>query len=114
MDMYDQFVEMVATGRHMDPDKVRQLGDGRAYTGRQALKLGLVDAIGDERQARAWLADTHGVSAKLPVEDVTTRGLASRMFAGSLSTLFVGAWKSVLSQGLMLDGAWAVWQNPGG
>jgi protease-4 len=32
MDMYDQFVEMVASGRHMDPDKVRALGDGRAYT----------------------------------------------------------------------------------
>src|SRR3984885_8211531 len=32
MDMYDQFVGMVATGRHMDPVKVRQLGDGRPYT----------------------------------------------------------------------------------
>ncbi len=61
MDMYDQFVEMVAAGRHMDPDKVRQLADGRAYTGRQALKLGLVDAIGGEREARAWLAETHDV-----------------------------------------------------
>jgi protease-4 len=114
MDMYDQFVEMVAAGRHMDPAKVRELGDGRAYTGRQALKLGLVDAIGGQQQARAWLAETHGVSAKLPVDDVTTGGLMARMFAGSLSPLFVGAWKSVLSQGLMLDGAWALWQRPGG
>ena len=114
MDMYDQFVEMVAAGRHMDPAKVRELGDGRAYTGRQALKLGLVDAIGGQQQARDWLAETHGVSAKLPVDDVTTGGLMARMFAGSLSPLFVGAWKSVLSQGLMLDGAWALWQRPGG
>ena len=36
-DMYDQFVDMVAEGRHMDPAKVRALADGRAYTGRQAL-----------------------------------------------------------------------------
>jgi protease-4 len=36
MDMYDQFVQMVSTGRHMDPARVRELGDGRAYTGRQA------------------------------------------------------------------------------
>ena len=35
-DMYGQFVEMVATGRHMDAAKVRSLADGRAYTGRQA------------------------------------------------------------------------------
>src|SRR5271166_6618241 len=54
-DMYDQFVTMVAMGRHMDPDQVRKLADGRAYTGRQALKLGLVDAIGGEADARAWL-----------------------------------------------------------
>jgi protease-4 len=114
MDMYDQFVEMVAAGRHMDPDKVRQLADGRAYTGRQALKLGLVDAIGSEREARAWLAETHDVPTTLPVEEVVTSGLAARMFAGSLSSLASTAWKSVLSQGVMLDGAWAIWQRPGG
>lgn len=114
MDMYDQFVEMVAAGRHMDADKVRQLGDGRAYTGRQALKLGLVDAIGGEREARAWLAETRDVPVKLPVDDVTKDGLATRMFAGSLSNLFGSAWKSVLSQGVMLDGGWAIWQRPGG
>jgi protease-4 len=114
MDMYDQFVEMVAAGRHMDADKVRQLADGRAYTGRQALKLGLVDAIGGEREARAWLAATRDVPTTLPVDDVTTEGLAARMFAGSLSSLAVTAWKSVFSQGVMLDGAWAVWQRPGG
>ncbi len=114
MDMYDQFVEMVATGRHMDPDKVRQLGDGRAYTGRQALKLGLVDAIGGEHAARAWLASDRDVPATLPVDEVSTDGLAARMFAGSLSELFATAWKSVFSQGVMLDGAWAVWQRPGG
>lgn len=113
-DLYDQFVEMVAAGRHMDPDKVRQLGDGRAYTGRQALKLGLIDAIGGERAARAWLAAERAVPTTLPVDDVTTEGLAARMFAGSLSGLFGMAWKSVFSQGVMLDGAWAVWQRPGG
>jgi protease-4 len=48
MDMYDQFVGMVAAGRHMDAARVRELADGRAYTGRQALQLGLVDAIGGE------------------------------------------------------------------
>src|ERR1700761_8378696 len=54
-DMYDQFVTMVAEGRHMEVAKVRALADGRAYTGRQALALGLVDAIGGEREAKAWL-----------------------------------------------------------
>lgn len=52
MDMHDQFVQMVAAGRHMDAARVRELADGRAYTGRQALRLGLIDAIGGEPEAR--------------------------------------------------------------
>jgi protease IV len=114
MDMYDQFVGMVAAGRHMDPDKVRQLGDGRAYTGRQALQLGLIDAIGGEQDARKWLASAKGVPADLPVEDVSTRSFAERTLSGTLGPIFVGLWKSVISQGVMLDGAWAVWHRPGG
>ena len=114
MDMYDQFVGMVATGRHMDPDKVRQLGDGRAYTGRQALKLGLIDAIGGEHEAREWLASAKGVPADLPVEDVSTSSFAERTFSGTLGPLFVGLWKTVISQGVMLDGAWAVWHRSDG
>jgi protease-4 len=114
MDMYDQFVGMVAAGRHMDPDKVRQLGDGRAYTGRQALKLGLIDAIGDEQSARDWLATAKRVPADLPVEDVSTAGFAERTLAGTLGPLFVGLWKTVISQGVMLDGAWAIWHRSEG
>jgi protease-4 len=112
MDLYDQFVTMVATGRHMDADAVRALADGRAYTGRQALKLGLVDAIGGMPQARGWLADK-GVSEDLPLQTVTTSTLTDRLFAGSLDGLFGGVWKSVVSQGVMLDGAWSIWQRPG-
>jgi protease-4 len=106
-DMYDQFVAIVAEGRHMDADRVRPLADGRAYTGRQALKLGLIDAIGGEDEARAWLASEKGVSADLPARDVTTNtGFSAR----ALGMSFGDGLKSVLSQGLTLDGAWALWQ----
>ena len=114
MDMYDQFVGMVATGRHMDADRVRQLADGRAYTGRQALQLGLVDAIGGEHEAREWLAKENGVSADLPVEEVTTVGFAGRALSSSLGWMFDSLWKSLLSQGVILDGARALWQRSGG
>jgi protease-4 len=114
MDMYDQFVGMVAAGRHMDADSVRQLADGRAYTGRQALKLGLVDAIGGEHDARAWLAANKGVPADLPVDDVSTSGFAARALSSSLGWIVQSIWKSVFSQGVILDGAWALWQRSGG
>jgi protease-4 len=112
-DMYDQFVTMVADGRHMDPAKVRALGDGRAYTGRQALTLGLVDAIGGEREAKAWLVSDKAVPAGLPVEDLSDSGIASRTLSGELGTMVLGVWKTLISQSVSLDGAQAIWQRSG-
>ena len=110
MDMYDQFVEKVALGRNMDADKVRGLADGRVYTGRQALKNGLVDAIGAEQDARAWLASDKNVSAALPVRDVARQTAWNRLFAEDGESLFGGILKTLLSQRVKLDGAYALWQ----
>jgi protease-4 len=110
MDMYDQFVAMVAAGRHMDPARVRELGDGRAYTGRQALALGLIDAIGGEREAREWLARERGVAAALPVQDLQPRGLAAQMLGQGLGLMVQDVLKRISSHGLILDGGWALWQ----
>jgi protease-4 len=110
MDMYDQFVGMVAAGRHMQPDQVRALADGRPYTGRQALDLGLVDAIGGEAEARAWLAAEKGIPVGLPVDELRLGNLARRVLVGSFAPVLDELIKSVLSQGLRLDGAWAIWQ----
>jgi protease IV len=110
MDLYDQFVGMVADGRHMDVARVRELADGRAYTGRQALKLGLIDEIGGEPEARAWLAQEKGVPASLPVRNVRVGGLRDRLLGGSGEGILNTLLKVVLSQGVRLDGAWAIWQ----
>ena len=110
-DMYDQFVGMVAKGRHMTPEAVRKIGDGRPCTGRQALPQGLIDQIGEERDARAWLAANKDVPTSLPTEDVTATTLLSRTLSSNLGPLFEGVWKTFVSQSVRLDGAWAVWQR---
>jgi len=43
---FNQFVHVVATGRHMPEEQVRVLADGRVYTGTNARELGLVDEVG--------------------------------------------------------------------
>lgn len=48
---YNGFVEVVADGREMPQDRVRQLADGRIYSGNQAEELGLVDRLGDQDTA---------------------------------------------------------------
>lgn len=105
-DMYDQFVAMVVTGRKLPEDKVRALADGRVFTGRQALANGLVDAIGGEREARAWLAAEKQVPESLPVRDLKVRGTAERW----LSSLWQGAIETLVSEGLRVDRVLALWQ----
>lgn len=63
MNMHDQFVEIVASGRNMPLEKARDLANGKIYTGQEALALGLIDAIGGQDDAHAWLAGQTGVPA---------------------------------------------------
>lgn len=63
-DVYAQFVQAVAESRQMDIDKVRQLADGRIFTGRQAFEAGLVDELGGYRDAIRVAADLAGIKGK--------------------------------------------------
>lgn len=66
-DIYDQFVEVVATRRHLDVDFVRRYADGRVFTGRQAKTLGFVDELGglDAAARRAvWMAEERRAKEK--------------------------------------------------
>lgn len=50
-DIQEQFIEAIATGRDMPVDEVRQIADGRIFTGAMAKELGLVDQLGNFRDA---------------------------------------------------------------
>ena len=53
----------------MNEDELARVDDGRVFTGRQGIPLKLVDAIGGEREAIAWLQAEKGVTKDLPVRD---------------------------------------------
>lgn len=55
-DIYGQFVKDVAEGRGLKEEDVRQIAEGRIYTGKRAAELKLVDEIGtyDDAIAKAW------------------------------------------------------------
>lgn len=61
---YGQFLAAVAEGRHVSVDAVRPHADGRIVTGEQALKLGLVDELGDSWHAVKLAAQLGGISGK--------------------------------------------------
>lgn len=96
-DLFDQFVTMVAQGRHMDPAKVRSLADGRPYTGHQALALGLIDELGTEHAARVWLRHRLGITGgKYPVQEIGVRHDTHRFLGFPYKALI----SSVLGEGI--------------
>ncbi|MCE5285932.1 MAG: S49 family peptidase, partial [Pelosinus sp.] len=66
-DMYEQFVSIVAEGRHLEPAVVRQIADGRVYTGNQAKQLGLIDEFGNMYDA------IDGAKAMVNVKDAVIK-----------------------------------------
>jgi protease IV len=62
--VYDQFVAAVSDGRHLPVERVRELAEGRIYTGDQAVDLGLVDKIGTYEDALLMAARMGGVSGR--------------------------------------------------
>ena len=91
-DVYDQFVTAVSRGRHLDRDAVLRLADGRAFTGRQAREVGLVDRLGDLHLAVAMAARMGGLPPepriirkgrpRLPVLDLVRRLVRDGAHAG--------------------------------
>jgi len=105
-DSYDWFVGLVAERRGLDLETTRRLADGRVYTGRQALKAALIDALGGEEVARAWLADARKVAADLPVVDMDID--ASTRLWRELGAFASG--KRLFPERLALDGLVSLWQ----
>ncbi len=113
---YEWFIGLVVSRRNLDDQTARTLGDGRVYTGWQAVENGLVDAIGGEEAARAWLAAEHEIDNDLPTEDWSLAdetdfsGLTGQAL-GQLALLLISeiGEKTLSTKGLTLDGLVSVW-----
>ena len=73
-DSYAWFKNLVQDRRHLSDSELQTVSDGRVFTGHQAIGLKLIDELGDERTALAWLAKEKHVDAKLPVRDYELHG----------------------------------------
>lgn len=87
LDSYAWFKNLVKTRRNMNDAQLAAVVDGRVFTGRQALPLKLIDGLGNEQTALAWLQKVKNVPANLPVRDYSLQPRFSE-----LSFLHVAAW----------------------
>lgn len=104
-DYFDMFVTLVAERRSLSREQVLKLADGRVFSGRQAKKVGLVDALGAEPEARKWLSETHKIADSLPVKEVKVKH-EDELWRDLFDSM-IG--KVMFSERLSLDGVIALW-----
>lgn len=69
-EIYNMFFNMVQTRREIDKNKLQAIANGDVYTGKQALELGLIDAIGDETTALKWLHTEKKINPRIKIRDI--------------------------------------------
>jgi protease-4 len=125
-DSYAWFRGMVKDRRKMDDATLDQVTDGRVFTGRQGVALKLVDQLGNEKTAVAWLEKEKGLKADMPVRDwqlkprfsdlsmlhLATAVVLDALGLSSVAQRFEGSVLAV--ERLNLDGLLALWHPPAG
>jgi len=128
MDSYAWFRALVKNRRQLDDAGLDKVADGRVFTGRQGVALKLVDELGDEKTAIAWLAKDKNVDANTPVRDYRLRDRFSDLpflHTAAIATLeavglgrvarHLEEWSAVQTvDRLNLDGLLALWHPQSG
>jgi protease-4 len=125
LDSYAWFKDLVKKRRNMDDTQLAAVDDGRVFTGRQGVALKLVDGLGNEKTALAWLTKEKKVPADIPVRDYPLQPRFSEFsFLHLAASTFAAAGLPVIAQRieewsaaqaverLNLDGLLALWHPP--
>ena len=119
-DSFAWFKDLVCERRAMTDEELARVDDGRVFTGRQGVPLKLVDALGGEREAIAWLESEKHVAHGLPVRDwkpqptalgwkLTSMAAAVAEFAGQSDLAAILRNSTLFGEG-SVDGLMSVWQ----
>jgi protease-4 len=115
---YDWFRGLVQERRGLQGEALANVTDGRVFTGREAVRLKLVDQLGNEETARDWLATGRSIDRQLPVRDWSLKprrdefSFLSFALDSLLGTVGLPRIGSAAIDRLHLDGVMAVWQPP--
>lgn len=121
-DSYAWFKDLVKQRRRLDDAELAKVADGRVFTARQGVPLKLVDVLGGEREAIAWLETNKKIAKDLPVREwkkktsierlglvegaaVLTRAAGLESIAGVLDQA------ASAERSASLDGLLVIWQG---
>lgn len=104
-DIHGQFIEAVAKGRNLKMESVKELADGRIFSGRQAKESGLIDELGTLEDAISYATNLVGIKEKAKiVQERKEKNILLRLFKEDFSSLI----PSPLNTKLL--GAQYIWQ----
>ena len=120
VDSYAWFKGVVKDRRQMNESELAAVTDGRVFTGRQALKLKLIDGFGGEREAVAWLESEKKIDKGLPVREWKKPNPAKNLgiFSGAANVAATMGWPQAANWAAAvekahdqsaLDGLLAIW-----
>jgi len=119
-DTYDWFKNLVRERRRLSEGELAAASTGQVFSGRQGVPMKLVDRLGSERDAVAWLETEKGVAKDLPVRDWKPRsGRDFSIFAMAATTIDLLGFERVAEalrradthvEAARLDGLLVVWQ----
>lgn len=69
-DFQTYFIGLVKERRSLTDEQVDVIDDGRVVSAQQAIQLNLIDEIGGEKEALAWLEKEHQIDTTLEVQNV--------------------------------------------
>jgi protease IV len=78
---YDEFVAVIVEGRGLSEERVREIADGRVYSGEQAKELGLVDSFGGLDEAAGIARNLANVEEATVVRYVESPSLTEMLLA---------------------------------
>lgn len=120
MDTFAWFKDIVRERRHLSDSELALVSDGRIFTGKQGVALKLVDGLGDDKDAIAWLEQEKGLPKNLkvkryrPKNDLETfdfvngaASLAHAMGFEGVATLLQRS--NAENRGVVLDGLLVLW-----
>jgi protease-4 len=95
---YDEFTKAVADGRHKTQAYINSIGQGRVWTGEQAIKIGLVDRLGNLNDAIKSAARKAGIKNYEVDAYPEQKGLFSKMGNNLSEEMHTRAVKSELGE----------------
>lgn len=78
--MQEEFMKLVTSNRKISNSTTQLIGDGRIFTGKEAKELKLIDDIGSEKDALAWLRGKGELDETIKVKELLGKNDLKSMF----------------------------------